>query len=183
MMGRGGDVSEGDTRPPRGGGGGALPSSGTARRLLPVKVTKASTLSVEGPRSVPSRISVVLVDGTTAGDTPGWECPREDESWRPGKTRPAGVSVGGGDAGRPLGGETLSALDSLEHLGLDQAGPVGRQFAYVAGRSRPVVAAGGGGLPQWVLRTLWAPMARLLQVAPLARVRHCLKIFSPLWNR
>ena len=37
----------------------------------------------------------------------------------------------------------LSALDPLEHSGLDQAGPVGRQFAYVAGRSRPVVAAGG----------------------------------------
>ena len=37
----------------------------------------------------------------------------------------------------------LSALDLLEHSGLDQAGPVGRQFAYVAGRSRSVVAAGG----------------------------------------
>ena len=34
-----------------------------------------------------------------------------------------------------------------------------------------------GGPPQWVLRTLWAPMARLLQVAPLARVRYCLHIF------
>ena len=51
----------------------------------------------------------------------------------------------------------FSALDPLEHSGLDQAGPVGRQFAYVAGRSWPVVAA--GGLPQWVLRTQWAPMA------------------------
>ena len=60
----------------------ALPSSSTAGRLLPVKVTKAPTLSVEGPRSVPSRISVVLVDGTMAGDTPGQECPREDGFWR-----------------------------------------------------------------------------------------------------
>ena len=83
-------------------GGGALPPSGTAGRLLPVDVTKAPTLSVEGPRLVPSRISVVLVNGTMAGDTPGWECPREDGFWRPraGETRPAGVSVGGGGVGR-----------------------------------------------------------------------------------
>ena len=89
-------------------------------------VTDTPTLSVEGPRSVPSRISVVLVDGTMAGDTPGWECPREDGNWRPraGETRPAGVSVGGGDAGLPCAGETLSSPD-------------------VAGRSLPVVPAGG----------------------------------------
>ena len=65
----GGTVSEGDTRSLCGGGGGVLPPSGTAGRLLLVDVTKAPALSVEGPRSVPSRISVVLVDGTMAGDT------------------------------------------------------------------------------------------------------------------
>ena len=84
------------------GGGGAVPLYGTADRLLPVGVTKAPALSVEGPRSVPSRISsVVVVNGTMAGDTPGRECPREDGFWRPraGETRPAGVSVGGGDDG------------------------------------------------------------------------------------
>ena len=70
----GGAVSEGDTRSPW--GGGALPSSGTAGRLFPVDVMKTPALSVEGPRSVPSRISVVMVDGTMAGDTPGWECRR-----------------------------------------------------------------------------------------------------------
>ena len=91
-----GTVSEGDTRSPcGGGGGGALPSSGTAGSLLPVDVTKTPTLSVEGPRSVPSRISVMLVDGTMAGDTPGRKCPREDGFWRPraGETRPAGRCV------------------------------------------------------------------------------------------
>ena len=62
-------------------GSGALPPSGTAGRLLPVDVTKAPALSVEVPRSVPSRISVVLVDRTMAGDTPGRECPREDGFW------------------------------------------------------------------------------------------------------
>ena len=67
----------------RGGGGGALPPSVVAGRLLPVDVTDAPTLSAEGLRSVPSRISVVLVDGTMAGGTPGWECPREDRDLRP----------------------------------------------------------------------------------------------------
>ena len=95
-------------------------------RLLPVDVMKTPTLSVEGPRSVPSRISVVLVDGTMVGDTPGRECPREYGFWRmrAGETRPAGVSVGGGDEGRPRVGKMLSSID-------------------VAGRFRPVVAAGG----------------------------------------
>ena len=134
----GGTVSEGDTRSPCGGGGGALPPSDTAGWLLPVDVTDAPALSVEGPRSVPSRISVVLVDGIMAGATPGRECPRQDGIWRQrvGETRPAGVSVGGGDAGLPLAGETLSSPD-------------------VAGRSVPVVPAGG---PQWVPRTLLAQM-------------------------
>ena len=40
--------------------------------------------------------------------------------------------------------ETILGLDPLEHSGLDQAGPIGRRFADVARRSRPVVAAGGG---------------------------------------
>ena len=103
-----------------------MPPPGITGRLLPVDVTKTPTLSVEGPQSVPSQISVVLVDGTMAGDTPGWECLREDGFWRPqaGETRPACVSVGGGDDGLPRVGETLSSPD-------------------VAGRSLPVVPAGG----------------------------------------
>ena len=98
-----------------GGGGEALPP------CVAADVTNAPALSVEGPQSVPSRISVVLVDGTMAGDTPGWEFLREDWDLRPqpGVTRPAGVSVGGGNAGG-----TLSSLD-------------------VAGRLLPVVPAGG----------------------------------------
>ena len=39
--------------------------------------------------------------------------------------------------------ETILGLDPLEHSGLDQAGPVGRQFADVARRFRLVVPAGG----------------------------------------
>ena len=55
---------------------------------------------------------MVLVDGTMAGDTPGQESPCEDGFWRPlaGETRPAGVSVGGGDDGLPRVGEMLSSL-------------------------------------------------------------------------
>ena len=122
-----------------------MPPSGTAGGLPPVDVTDAPALSVEGHRSVSSRISVVLLDGTMARDTPRWQCPREDGNWRPrvGETRLAGVSVGGGDAGLPHAGETLSSPD-------------------VAGRFLPVVPAGG---PQWVLRTLLTQMAQLLQVA------------------
>ena len=84
-------------------GGGGMPPSVAAGGLLPADAMDAPAMSVEGPRSVPLRISVVLVDGTVAGDTPGRECPREDWDWRPqaGATRPAGVSVGGGDAGLP----------------------------------------------------------------------------------
>ena len=62
-------------------GGRALPPSVIALGLLPVDVTNAPTLSVEGPQSVPSRISVVWVDGTIAEDTPGREYPREDRDW------------------------------------------------------------------------------------------------------
>ena len=74
-------------------GGGTLPPSGTAGRLLLVDVTDTTVLSVEGPRSVPSRISMVLVDGTMAGDTPGWECPHEDEYWLVRRGRPVCLLV------------------------------------------------------------------------------------------
>ena len=55
------------------------------------------------------------VYGTVAGDTPGRGCPRENRDLRPhaGVTRPAGVTVGGGDAGLPRAGETRL----LEYVG------------------------------------------------------------------
>ena len=71
-----------------------------------------------GPQSVPSRNSVVLVDGTKAGGTPGWECPREDQDLRPlaGVTRPAGVCVCGGNDGSPCVRGTFSTLDVAGRL-------------------------------------------------------------------
>ena len=79
---------------------GALPLSGVARRPLPVDVTVAPALSVEGSWLVPSQIAVVRVNGTIAGDTPGREYPRDERDWRP----PAGVSVDDGGAGSLSGG-------------------------------------------------------------------------------
>ena len=91
-----------------GGGGGALPSSVVARgapsRLM-LRMQQRCLL-----RSVPSRISVVLVDGTMDGETPGRECPREDRDLRPQAdvTKPAGMSVGGGSTGSPcIGGDVV----------------------------------------------------------------------------
>ena len=58
----------------------------------------------------------------------------------------------------------------------------------VGGRCPPWMLPGGsfwlcllGGPPQWVLRTLLAQMARLLQVAPLARVGRYLHFCTKIW--
>ena len=126
-----------------------MPPSVAAGGLLPVDATDAPAMSVEGPRSVPSWISVVLVDGIVAGDTPGRECPREDWDWRPqaGATRPAGVSVGGGNAGLPRVGETLSSLDVAGRLLLvvPAGGSSSVGAVNPAGPDGPVVAGGPVG--------------------------------------
>ena len=94
----GGTVSDDDTGSPY--GRGALPFSGVAGRSLPVDVTVAPVLPVEGPQSVPLQVAVVRVDGTMAGDTSGRKCPRDERDWRP----PTGVSVKNGGAGSLSGG-------------------------------------------------------------------------------
>ena len=129
-----------------GGGGGLCPLSLLPGGLLPVDVTDAPTLSVEGPQSVPSRISVVRVDGTIAEDTPGRECPREDRDGRPraGVTRPAGVSVGGSGAGSLHGGGTLPSLDVAGSLlpAVPTGGSPPGGAANPGGPDGPVVAGG-----------------------------------------
>ena len=114
------------------GGGGALPLSLLLGGSFPVDVTDAPTLFVGGPRSVPSRISVVLFDGTMAGGTPGRE--DRDLRQRAGVTRLAGVSVGGGSAGSP----------------------------HVGGGCHPLMSPGGsfrlcllGGPPSWYCEPCW----------------------------
>ena len=142
-------------------GGGAMPIA-APRWMTNNDVSNTSELSGGGgPRSVPSRISVVLVDGTKAGGTPGRECPHEDRDLRPlaGVTRPAGVSVCGGNVGSPCVGGTLSTLDVAERL-------------------LPAVPTG----PPHQL-VLLAQMARLLHGAPLAHVGRCLRFSMKFWNR
>ena len=115
----GGTVSDDDSRSPY--GRGALPLSSVAGRSVPVDVTVAPALSVEGSQSVPLQIAVVRVDGTIAGDTPRREYPHDERNWRP----PTGVSVN--DGGAEGGGGTLASPD-------------------VAGSLLPVVPAGGSPL-------------------------------------
>ena len=54
---------------------GGMPSSSD---ITDSEVTNAPELSSGGPPSVPSRISMVLVDEAKAGGTPRLECPRDD---------------------------------------------------------------------------------------------------------
>ena len=70
---------------------GTLSHSG----ITGLDVTDAPALYGGGPQSVPSRISVVLVDKANAGGTPGRECPCEDQDIRPlvGVMKPASVTV------------------------------------------------------------------------------------------
>ena len=101
----------------------------------------------------PSRISVVLVDGTKAGGTPGRECPREDRDLRPlaGVTRPAGVSMCGGSVGSPCvgGGDVVlprccwEAPSWRAYWGIPPVGPMNP-----VGPDGPVVAGGP-------VRTFW----------------------------
>ena len=154
--------------------------------LLPVDATDAPALSVEGPRSVPSRISVVLVDETMAGDTPGRECPREDGNWRPraGETRPAGVSVGGGDA-LLHAGETVvrevpllsSSVGAAKPAGsdgpVDAGGPVGP-----CGKLSPLSHDVLGPLEHSVLNNA-GPAGRHVAVGPVGP-DETLQVLDPL---
>ena len=54
---------------PQDAGGGA-PTIAAPREVMDIEVTNSPQLSVGGPPSVPSRISVVLVEEAKAGGTP-----------------------------------------------------------------------------------------------------------------
>ena len=60
---------------------------------MPIAASRLMTTFLKLPNcpSVPSRISVVLVDEANAGGTPGRECPCEDQYMRPlvGTTKPS----------------------------------------------------------------------------------------------
>ena len=78
--------------------------------------------------------SVVLVDGTMAGDTPGRECPREDGIWRP-------VCL------------WVAAMLDCRVLG--------KRCPPLMLPEGPFWWCPLGGPPRWVLRTLLAQMTRL----------------------
>ena len=60
-----------------------------------------------GPQSVPSRISVVLVDEADAGGTPGRECPCEYMRPLAGTTKPSSGTVYDGGIRSPCEGRAL----------------------------------------------------------------------------
>ena len=113
---------------------------------------------------VPSRISVVLVEETKAGDTSRPECPCDYQERQP----LAGGAVSEGDTQSPCGGGGGGGLPS--------SGTAGRLLP-VDVMKTPTLSVDRSP-PQWVLQTLWAPMARLLQVAPLSPLFH--DVLGPL---
>ena len=62
---------------------------------MDIEVTNSPELSVGRPPSVPSRISVVLVEEAKAGGTPRLGCPRVDQDMRllAGVAKPASVTI------------------------------------------------------------------------------------------
>ena len=119
------------------------------RRLL---VTNAPQLSSGGPPSVPSRISVVLVEEAKAGGTPRLDCPSDDQDIRllAGVAKPASVTFYDDILGSPCVGGTLSSSN-------------------IARRLLPVVHA----MISFPVGPTLAQMARLLQVARLAHLGRC----------
>ena len=83
------------------------------RGMMNIEVTGSPALSVGEPPSVPSRISVVLVEEANSGETPRLECPHEDKDIRllAGEAKPASVTVCEDDLGSPCVGGTLSSAD------------------------------------------------------------------------
>ena len=79
--------------------GGTLSHSG----ITGLDVANAPALSNGGPQSVPSRISVMLVDEANVGGTPWRECPRDDQGIRllAGVAKPASVTVYDDEVGSP----------------------------------------------------------------------------------
>ena len=90
-----------------------------------MEVTNSPLLSVGEPPSVPSRISVVLVEEAKAGGTPRLGCPRVDQDIRllARVAKQASVTVGEDSHGSPCVGGMLSSSN-------------------ITGRLLPVVPAG-----------------------------------------
>ena len=107
--------------------------------MMDIEVTNSPVLSVGEPPSVPSRISVVLVEEAKAGGIPRLGCPHVDQDIRllAGVAKPANVTVGGDSHGSPCVGGTLSSSNITRRLlPVVPAGitfPAGPDGLYVAG--------------------------------------------------
>ena len=170
---------------------------------MDIEVTNSPELSVGEPPSVPSRISVVLVEEAKAGGTPRLGCPRVDQDiWLlAGVAKPASVTVNKNSHKSPCVGGTLSSSDIAGRLlpvvpaGIPfPVGPVDPAGPYVAGGpvgpygnlspsdSEPAgsvgpYVAGGPVGPDGTLsrcpRLSLTRMARMLQLALWAHMGHC----------
>ena len=139
---------------PYGGGASSLP--GVTGSPLPVNFPAAPVLLADGPQLGSWQVVVMQIDETPAGDTSGRKCPRAEQNRR----RPSDVSELHGGPGSPCVGEILTSPE-------------------VTGNVLPVVPAGGSPLAGAVNPA--GPMAQLLQVAPLARVRRRLQVLMGIW--
>ena len=84
---------------------------------MDIEVTNSPELSVVEPQSVPSRISVVLVEEAKVGGTQCLECPRVDQDlqlWA-GVAKPASVTCEDSHVSPGVGG-TLSSSDLAGRL-------------------------------------------------------------------
>ena len=149
-----------------------------------IEVTNLPELSIGEPQSVPSRISVVLVEEAKAGGTPRLGCPRVDQDLRllAGVAKPASVTVCENSDGSPCVGGTLSSSDLAGRLlpvvtaGIPFAvGPVDHTGPML----QVALLARMGHCPHLTLNLL-ALLARMLQVALLARMGHCPRLFLTL---
>ena len=94
---------------------------------MDIEVTNSPELSVVEPQSVPSRISVVLIEKAKVGGTQCLGCPRVDQDLRllAGVAKPASVTVcedshvspcvGGGGGGAVLFRPCREAVSQLTH--------------------------------------------------------------------
>ena len=110
-----------------------------------IEVTNSPVLSVGEPPSVPSRISVVLVEEAKAGGTPRLGCPRVDQDIQllAGVAKPASVTVGEDSHRSPCVGGTLSSSNITGRLlpvvpagilfPVGPVGPADPDGSYVAG--------------------------------------------------
>ena len=169
--------------------------------MIDIEVTNSPALSVGEPQSVPSRISVVLVEEAKAGGTPHLGCPRVDQDiWLlAGVAKPASVTVCEDSHGLPCVGGTLSSSDLAGRLlpvvpagipfpvgPVDPAGPDG---LYVAGGpASPYGTLSSsdseppGSVDPYVAGSLLAQMGRCPRLF-LTLLSHMLQVaLWPIWD-